>query len=206
MTGLQLTALFLFEYKRAAAFCYLPILFVRTCIGVVWQRLTSLQLPKIYTLTLILSLTLPQNHQPGHTPSHVFSLPNLESCPNEGNANTSPYSTGIYHRHTNTNPNTTPVPVLPPLQLTLSKQAKDRDKDKRKSTKSNLSSAVARSWRLSQDWLSWSLISNGNEERSKERERDEVLAAKWKIPDHGDQVRPLASERCHLPLGGRADE
>jgi hypothetical protein len=32
VTGLQLTALFLFEYKRAAAFCYLPILFVRACI------------------------------------------------------------------------------------------------------------------------------------------------------------------------------
>lgn len=28
VTALQLTALFLFEYKRAAAYCYLPILFV----------------------------------------------------------------------------------------------------------------------------------------------------------------------------------
>jgi hypothetical protein len=44
VTGLQLTALFLFEYKRAAAFCYLPILFVRTYTFAdygVWQTLMS---------------------------------------------------------------------------------------------------------------------------------------------------------------------
>jgi hypothetical protein len=70
--------------------------------------------------------------------------------------------------------------------------SKDK-KDNRKSSKSGLSSIVARSWRLSQDWLSWSLISN---EDAAKRDREERGASgaqsKWKTVED-DQVSLLTA-------------
>jgi hypothetical protein len=68
---------------------------------------------------------------------------------------------------------------------------KDKDKDNRKSAKSGLSSVVAKSWRLSQDWLSWSLISNDDtskrDREDKERGRSSVQG-RWKIADQEEEV------------------
>jgi len=82
----------------------------------------------------------------------------------------------------------------------LSTSAKEKEKDKRKSTKSNLSGAVAKSWRLSQDWLSWSLVSTEDRrERDKEVDKEEAPPARWKLPDHDEQV---GSQILFLSPGG----
>jgi hypothetical protein len=159
------------------------------------------KLPKIYTLTLILSLTLPQTHQPGHTPSHVFALPDLNSQganPTSSangnrleNLNRSPYNSNIYHRRSQ-------IPTLPPLQL----QVDGIKKDNRKSAKSGLSSVVAKSWRLSQDWLSWSLISSDDaskrDREDKDKDRPMTSVGRWKITDQEEQVSPLVTFSLEL--------
>ena len=92
--------------------------------------------------------------------------------------------------------------MLPPLKLgsvafATSGSSKDRDsrdlRDKsiqRKSAKSGLSSVVAKSWRLSQEWLTWSLLAGDEAPRDSEgmrakEKRDEMSAAeaRWKTPD-----------------------
>ncbi|WWC97400.1 hypothetical protein V866_004279 [Kwoniella sp. B9012] len=61
VSGLQLSSLLLYNYWRYNAFCYLPILF----------------LPKVYNITLILSLSVPHSTEIAPNPSHMFSLPTI---------------------------------------------------------------------------------------------------------------------------------
>ena len=67
-------------------------------------------------------------------------------------------------------------------------------KDDRKSAKSGLSGVVAKSWRLSQDWLSWSLISNEDSSKrnreDKDKDRPMTSVGRWKIADQEEQVSP----------------
>jgi len=69
-------------------------------------------------------------------------------------------------------------------------------KDDRKSAKSGLSGVVAKSWRLSQDWLSWSLISSDDASKRDREDRDKdrpmTSVGRWKIADQEEQVSPLA--------------
>lgn len=133
-----------------------------------------MQLPKIYTLTLLLSLTLPQGHRTGHSASHVFSLPTIELDPTPTPRRSLPSS--LTHRRSSPSSRIT---VLPPLQL--GNKEKHGDGDKRKSSKSGLSSVVARSWRLSQEWVSWSLLA-GEDRRESGKSKDEegkYAGAKW---------------------------
>lgn len=67
-------------------------------------------------------------------------------------------------------------------------------KDNRKSARSGLSSVVAKSWRLSQDWLSWSLISSEDTRKDREdnnKDRQMTSVGRWKIGDQEDQVYSL---------------
>ncbi|WVQ76918.1 hypothetical protein IAR50_006597 [Cryptococcus sp. DSM 104548] len=63
VTALQATSLLLYRYTSHKAFCYLPITI----------------LPKLYNMTLILSLSLPHSTalQHGNAQGHVFSLPTI---------------------------------------------------------------------------------------------------------------------------------
>ncbi|OCF34936.1 hypothetical protein I316_03483 [Kwoniella heveanensis BCC8398] len=61
VSGLQLSSLLLYNYWRHNSFCYLPIIF----------------LPKVYNITLLLSLSVPHSTEVAHSPSHVFSLPTI---------------------------------------------------------------------------------------------------------------------------------
>ncbi|WWC85493.1 uncharacterized protein L201_000357 [Kwoniella dendrophila CBS 6074] len=61
VSGLQLASILFYNYWRFNAFCYLPILF----------------LPKVYNITLILSLSVPHSTEFAPNPSHVFSLPTI---------------------------------------------------------------------------------------------------------------------------------
>lgn len=94
------------------------------------------------------------------------------------------------HRRSSPSRAHTRTPVLPPLQLG-SHLDKHEFKDKRKSNKSGMSSVVAKSWRLSQDWLTWSLLSTSTEEHGrdgKKRASGGGGAAKWKSVDHDEPV------------------
>lgn len=70
-------------------------------------------------------------------------------------------------------------------------------KDNRKSAKSGLSGVVAKSWRLSQDWLSWSLISNDESSKREKEDKDRPMTSvgRWKIADQEEQVSPFALYR-----------
>ncbi|WVF66492.1 hypothetical protein IAT40_001232 [Kwoniella sp. CBS 6097] len=61
VSGLQLSSLLLYNYWRHNSFCYLPIIF----------------LPKVYNITLLLSLSVPHSTDVAPSPSHVFSLPTI---------------------------------------------------------------------------------------------------------------------------------
>ncbi|WVQ94087.1 hypothetical protein IAU59_001165 [Kwoniella sp. CBS 9459] len=61
VSGLQLSSLLLYNYWRHNSFCYLPIIF----------------LPKVYNITLLLSLSVPHSTEVAPSPSHVFSLPTI---------------------------------------------------------------------------------------------------------------------------------
>ncbi|WVW81444.1 hypothetical protein I302_103438 [Kwoniella bestiolae CBS 10118] len=61
VSALQLSSILLYHYWRYNAFCYLPILF----------------LPKVYNITLVLSLSVPHSTEIAPDPSHMFSLPTI---------------------------------------------------------------------------------------------------------------------------------
>ena len=78
------------------------------------------------------------------------------------------------------------------MAFATASSSKDRDRDReskdsrgaqRKSAKSGLSSVVAKSWRLSQEWLTWSLLAG--DDTLKDTEGDKI---KEKVMEKGDRM------------------
>lgn len=156
VTTIQLTALFLYQFAKTSSWCYFPVLSVSyhhispPALRISGGKLTNGQLPKFYTITLILSLSLPHTHGTGPSPSHVFSLPTITS-----------------HHHP-----TSPLPPSPPAShrslslIPVSPLCNGEEKGaKRKSLKSvksghrpTLCDSVEKGWRKSQEWIGWSFV------------------------------------------------
>ena len=87
MTGLQIAALALYQHiNTVGAFCYLPVLPVRSSSDsrppfTNGKYQLNNQLPKVYTITLILSVSLPQAQQAHQASHHLLSLPTILTPP-----------------------------------------------------------------------------------------------------------------------------
>lgn len=180
------------------------------------------KLGKIYNITLILSLSLPHAQGSGPSPSQVFSLPTIASHmrPTSANARhslpTSPPATGDMglpeglRAEINKTPN-----ALRNQSRGSNKRAShshrgydrhddkeileiDEKKSRRKSIGKHLSLVVERGWRISQDWIGWSLVSMPRAHRGSGEQfgRQPVQQGK-KIIDE-----PEGGER-HIPMEGR---
>ena len=135
MTGLQISALVLYEnFMDYVALCYLPILTVRNFSLSMGE--TDSQLPKVYTITLILSVSLPQSQSLDHRLSgQILSLPVIRS---------------VDHL---SSPQHAPLPHVYEKDF-VAEQCRKKPRSYSPGTTERISAA----WRRSQEWLSWSLI------------------------------------------------
>ncbi|KAK4688313.1 hypothetical protein P7C73_g1808, partial [Tremellales sp. Uapishka_1] len=158
VTALQLVALGLYQTQAGNAFCYLPVI----------------PLPKIYTVTLILSLCLPPEHLQAAAPSHVFSLPTISNS----------------------------LAAAPSPAIVDNEKSRSMLKWDRKPTSPRVLSTIAeRGIRRSQEWLSWSLV-GGLNGRNSSSPASEGRRSRNKYSRHeGEDGLPLAGaqEDCVSP-------
>ncbi|RXK40708.1 hypothetical protein M231_01960 [Tremella mesenterica] len=142
-SALQLAGLLTFKSSRTTSMCYLPIL----------------PLPKVYTVTLILSLTHPTSTMAHSRP---ITLPTIQQT--DYLSQPAPFASGLSRRMSS------PAVIGPMSEKPW--RAPWTENDHHKAT-SDPGRAIRRQWKRSQEWLRWSLIGTSSEPRPRGSDRVE---------------------------------
>lgn len=192
MTGLQVTTLLLYYYAKYSSWCYFPMILVSYSPYPRSSGNTLIpQLPKVYSITLILSISLPQ-YTAAQAHSQVISLPTISPSQDEYRRASSP---AICPTTLQPPLNTHPSPLQDP-HIHVERPAWGGDveeKDEKAKVKTATRSAPAygtrwsdvlrTSWRRSQGLLSWSLMPEVGQSGQEMKEQDK---GKWLKQIDGD--------------------